>query len=106
MTQTVAAGFAISGSAWGRSGDTVGIALDVNIFSPQAEAYLNAGGLGALVGDGKLPHPGPEEILEMYYSLPVASWQATLDYQLVGNPAYNEDRGPVSIFGTRLHKQF
>lgn len=106
MTDTIAAGFAISGKLWGRSNDSIGVAGDINFFSPQAEAYLNAGGLGGLVGDGKLPHPGPEEILEMYYSLPIATWRATIDYQLIGNPAYNQDRGPVSVFGTRLHKQF
>jgi high affinity Mn2+ porin len=27
----------------------------------------------------------------------------TADYQFVKNPAYNRDRGPVSIFGLRLH---
>ena len=106
MTDTFAAGVAISGNAWGRSGDTIGVAVDVNIFSPQAEAYLNAGGLGALVGDGKLPQPGPEEIIETYYSVPVASVRATVDYQFINNPAYNEQRGPVSVIGVRLHSQF
>jgi len=33
----------------------------------------------------------------MYYSLPVQSWRLTFDYQLIANPAYNRDRGPVSI---------
>ena len=32
------------------------------------EAFLNAGGLGILVGDGMLPHPGLEQIVETYYS--------------------------------------
>jgi len=70
------------------------------------EASLNAGGLGILVGDGQLPHPGLEQIIETYYSLPVGSWHATLDYQFIANPAYNRDRGPVSVFATRLHAQF
>ncbi len=30
----------------------------------------------------------------------------TLDYQLIVNPAYNRDRGPVSVFGARLHAQY
>jgi high affinity Mn2+ porin len=30
----------------------------------------------------------------------------TLDYQWVKNPAYNADRGPVSIGALRLHGQF
>ena len=28
------------------------------------------------------------------------------EYQFVVNPAYNRDRGPVSIFGIRLHAEF
>ena len=28
------------------------------------------------------------------------------DYQYVTNPAYNRDRGPVSIFSLRLHAEF
>jgi high affinity Mn2+ porin len=53
-----------------------------------------------------LPHPGPEKIMEAFYRLPVFSRQATLDYQFIVNPAYNIDRGPVSVIATRLHTQF
>ena len=71
------------------------------------QRYLNAGGLGILVGDGKLPHPGSERIAETYYRLAVFSQaQLSLDYQWVKNPAYNTDRGPVSIFAVRVHAQF
>jgi high affinity Mn2+ porin len=37
-----------------------------------------------------------------------ASTRATLtfDYQLIGNPGYNADRGPVLVFSGRLHPQF
>jgi high affinity Mn2+ porin len=42
----------------------------------------------------------------MYYSLPVQSWRLTFAYQLIVNPAYSRDRGPVSIIGTRLRTQF
>jgi high affinity Mn2+ porin len=31
---------------------------------------------------------------------------ASLDYQFITNPAYNADRGPVSIFAGRLHAEF
>ena len=71
-----------------------------------AQGIFERGGLGILVGDGKLTNPGPEQILEMYYSLPVQSWRLTFDYQLIANPAYNRDRGPVSIIGTRVRSQF
>jgi high affinity Mn2+ porin len=70
------------------------------------QAFLNAGGLGILVGDGRLPNPGSERIIEMYYSLPLFSWRLTLDYQFIANPAYNRDRGPVSVIGTRLRAKF
>jgi len=29
----------------------------------------------------------------------------SLDFQYIVNPAYNADRGPVSIFGLRMHAQ-
>jgi high affinity Mn2+ porin len=106
IDRTLAAGVTVSGKSWGRADDTVGLAGVVNAISGQHEAFLNAGGLGILVGDGKLTNPGSEQIIEMYYSLPLQSWRLTFDYQFVTNPAYNRDRGPVSIIGTRLRTQF
>ena len=78
----------------------------VNGISGAHEAFLNAGGLGILVGDGMLPHPGFEKIIETYYQFPVFAWRMTLDYQFIVNPAYNRDRGPASIIGMRLHAEF
>jgi high affinity Mn2+ porin len=106
IDQTMAAGLSLKGTRWGRPDDTVGLAGIVNSISAVHQAFLNAGGLGILVGDGQLPNPGSEKIIEMYYSFPVFSWRVTFDYQFVTNPAYNRDRGPVSIVGTRLHTQF
>lgn len=87
--------------------DTIGLAgIDNGIYAAR-EQYLNAGGLGILVGDGRLPHPGPEQILETYYSLAVLhDAHLTLDYQWVDHPAFNRDREPVSIIAVRLHAQF
>jgi high affinity Mn2+ porin len=85
----------------------VGVAGVVNSISKIHQQYLADGGLGILVGDGKLPHPGPEEIIETYYKIAVtANTALTFDAQLVGNPAYNRDRGPAPIFAARLHAQF
>lgn len=103
---TLAAGLSLSGKRWSRPEDTVGIAGVINGISSQHKAYLNAGGLGILVGDGQLPNPGLEKIIEVYYSFAVSSLRATLDYQFIANPAYNRDRGPVSVIGARLHAQF
>ena len=106
IDQTEAGGISIAGKRWGRSDDTFGFAGIVNEISGVHQAFLNAGGLGILVGDGQLPNPGREKILETYYKLAISSWRVTLDYQFITNPAYNRDRGPVSVIGVRLHSQF
>jgi high affinity Mn2+ porin len=106
VDRTVAAGLSISGKQWGRDEDVLGIAGVVNGISNVHQAFLNAGGLGILVGDGMLPHPGYEHILETYYSFPIFASRVTFDYQLIVNPAYNRDRGPVSVLGVRLHTQY
>jgi high affinity Mn2+ porin len=103
---TISGGASLSGRLWARPGDTVGIAGVVNSISSIHQAFLNAGGLGILVGDGMLPHPGLEQIVEAYYQLPFSVFKLTLDYQFILNPAYNTDRGPASVFTMRLHTQF
>jgi high affinity Mn2+ porin len=107
INQSVSAGLSLTGSRWGRPDDTVGLAGVVNRISHDGKLYLAAGGLGGIIGDGQLPNAGPEQILEAYYSVPVFSFaHITVDYQFVNNPAYNRDRGPVSIFGIRTHIEF
>jgi high affinity Mn2+ porin len=106
IDRTIAAGLSISGKQWGRADDTFGIAGVINEISSPHAAYLNAGGLGILVGDGQLSNPGSERIMETFYSFPVLAARVTLDYQLIVNPAYNRDRGPVSVLGLRAHFQY
>jgi high affinity Mn2+ porin len=106
IDRTVAAGLQLTGKPWGRPDDTFGLAGIINGISSEHEAFLNAGGLGILVGDGQLPNPGLEKIIETYYKLPLFGWSVTIDYQFIVNPAYNRDRGPVSVIGTRLHAEF
>jgi high affinity Mn2+ porin len=103
---TLSGGASLSGQLWGRPGDTMGIAGILNTITKAHQAYFAAGGFSALIGDGMLPHPGPEKILEVYYNIPIYSWQLSLDYQFITNPAYNRDRGPVSVVATRIHAQF
>jgi len=55
-------------------------------------AYPAAGGLGILVGDRQLPHPGVESIVESYYRFLIGPWQLTADYQFIVNPAHRESR--------------
>jgi high affinity Mn2+ porin len=106
MDRTVAAGLSLKGAQWQRPDDTFGLAAIVNGISKVHEEFLNDGGLGILVGDGMLPHPGPEQIIEAYYAFPVLASTVTFDYQFIVNPAYNRDRGPVSVLGARWHTEF
>jgi high affinity Mn2+ porin len=106
IDRTIAGGAVFSGKAWGRPDDVLGVAGIINNISTSHQIFFNNGGLGILVGDGQLPHPGLEEVIETYYQFPVYTWRVTLDYQFIENPGYNRDRGPVSVIGTRVHMQF
>ena len=99
--ESVSLGGVLKGTAWGRPNDKVGLGGVVDGLSPEARAYFAAGGLGILIGDGALNYR-PERVLEAFYAYSVNKWvTVTFDYQFIVNPAYNADRGPVSIFGTR-----
>jgi high affinity Mn2+ porin len=106
IDRTASVGVQVGGARWGHRADTFAVSAVINDISASHRAFLNAGGLGILVGDGQLPHPGTERILETYYRLALGSWQLTADYQFIVNPAYNRDRGPVSALAVRLHTQF
>jgi high affinity Mn2+ porin len=107
VDRTVAGGVSINGKKWGRPDDTIGVAGVINAITGVHQAFLNAGGLGILVGDGQLPHPGLEQIIETYYSYTIsASTKVSFDYQFIANPGYNAGRGPVNVFAGRVHMQF
>ena len=64
-----------------------------------------AGGVDGFIGDGSI-WAASERLIELFYSanLVGAIWLSA-DYQIVIHPAYNAARGPVSIFGLRLHAE-
>jgi len=106
IDRSVSGGLSIKGSFWGRPNDTVGIGGAVNGLSAANRDFLAAGGLGLLIGDGRLNY-SPERVFETYYAYSVSkNFTVTADYQLITNPAYNADRGPVSVFSGRLHAEF
>ena len=107
IDRSLSAGLSLSGNRWNRPDDTFGAAVVINNISKAHKDYFEQGGLGVLVGDGKLTNAGPEQIFEAYYSYTVVKGvNLSADYQLVNHPGYNVDRGPVNIFGVRLHGQF
>ncbi len=106
VNRSLSAGVAIRGDRWGRHDDIFGFAAVANGLSADARSYFAAGGLGLLIGDGQLNY-GLEKIAETYYSAHLAPHLTlAVDYQYVSNPAYNRDRGPMSIFGVRFHAEF
>ncbi len=103
IDRSAAFGASLQGLPWGRDGDVLGLALMVNGLSRDHRDYLAAGGYGFIIGDGRLNY-APESIIEGYYSLGISRMLSlSLDYQVVNNPAYNHDRGPVSILALRGH---
>lgn len=105
--RTVEAGASFNGKQWGRPDDTIGILGMMNGIDSSHAAWLNAGALGILVGDGQLPNVGYEQIIETYYSYALsASTRLSIDYQFIENPGFNKDRGPANVFAGRLHWQF
>ena len=107
INQSISAGISVKGDRWRRPDDTFGLAGVVNGISPQARNYFAAGGLGVIIGDGQLPRYELERILELYYKASIiGGLNLTFDYQHVVNPAYDAVRGPVEIFGLRVHFEF
>lgn len=106
IDRSVSFGTLVKGSKWGRADDTVGVAAAVNMLSPDHRRYLQQGGMGVFLGDGKLNY-APEQIVEAFYSFQAAKhlW-ISADVQWIRNPGYNADRGPAVFFGTRLHTEF
>lgn len=106
IDHSVATGVVSSGGPWSREADEVGAAFVLNGISGPHRRYLAAGGYGFMIGDGALDY-GLETVAEVYYKLTLISAIALSgDYQLVVNPAYNRDRGPVHVFGLRSHIAF
>lgn len=107
IDRTLSFGSAVRGKGWGRAADRIGVALVVNGISAAHRRYLAAGGLGVLIGDGILPHPGTETVGEAYYDLAaIKGIDLTFDYQHVANPGYNRDRGPANVVALRVHGAF
>jgi high affinity Mn2+ porin len=99
-------GLSIKGAVWRRPDDTIGVAGVLNGIRNVEQKFLAAGGTGILAGDGNLDY-GWEKIVETYYDCSV--WKTvhvSLDYQFIDNPAFNQARGPVSVFAARLHWEF
>jgi high affinity Mn2+ porin len=106
VDQTVELGSDYSGRSWSRPYDKLGLTFVSNAIKKDHQDYLKLGGLGFLLGDGKLNY-AREDILEGYYNL--HTWRGVyyaLDLQFINHPGYNKDRGPVLVESVRMHVDF
>ncbi|MGA7499435.1 MAG: carbohydrate porin [Isosphaeraceae bacterium] len=103
IDRTLSAGLVLGGRRWCRPYDRIGLAGVLNGISGPHRDYLAAGGVGFIIGDGRLKY-GLEQILETYYAWQVTTGiVVTLDFQEIVNPAYNTQRGPVEVGSIRVH---
>jgi len=107
VDRTISLGVVLKGTRWGRPQDQLGTAVAIDGISSSHAAYLAAGGLGFILGDGQLNYD-PELVWESYYrfELKKDSIWISPDFQLIGNPGYNNDRGPVAVYALRVHAEF
>jgi high affinity Mn2+ porin len=106
VDETALIGLGANGVRWSRRFDRAGVAFVSNGISRDHQQYLALGGLGFLLGDGRLNY-GREDIVETYYTL--HAWRGvypSFGLQYVENPGYNRDRGPVLVPTLRLHVEF
>src|SRR5580693_4997898 len=106
VDQTFDLGLGAAGAWWHRKQDRAGIAFVTNAIKKDHQIYLADGGLGFLLGDGKLNY-GRENIVESYYTVHV--WRGIYvapGVQHINDPGYNRDRGPVIVPSFRAHMEF
>ena len=94
------------GGPWRRPFDRAGVGVATSWISDIHAKYLAMGGIDGFIGDGHL-RQGAEGIVEGFYSVNLlkAIWLAA-DYQLIWNPGYNVDRGPLHILSAKVHAEF
>jgi hypothetical protein len=106
VDQTFDQGIGANGAWWHRKQDRAGVAFVSNAIKKDHQNYLAAGGLGFLLGDGRLNY-SRENIIESYYTAHV--WRGIYiapGVQHINNPGYNRDRGPVVVPSFRAHVEF
>ena len=102
----ISAGVQVSGVHWDRTDDRIGIAGAETEIAKIHREYLDAGGVGFLLGDGRLDY-GPERLIEAYYRAQLGAYlQVSPDMQYIRDPGYNRDRGPATVYSLRINIRY
>lgn len=106
VERTLALGVSLDGALWKRPNDALGVAVAWNGVNADHRDYLAAGGLGFMLGDGAL-NAGAENTVDFFYRFAAVRFVAvSVEVQRFTNPAFNRDRGPVTVWGLRLHASY
>ena len=99
-------GALMRGERWDRPRDLLGLGYGLGWISKEHARYLGLGGIDGFIGDGAIKQ-ATEQVVDLFYSYNMLGpiWVSG-DYQHIMNPAYNADRGPVNIYGVRVHAEF
>jgi hypothetical protein len=104
--RTAELGVFAMGNSWHRRDDRAGAAVVGNGIVAAHQQYLALGGLGFVLGDGRLTY-GHEKIFESLYTAHLwRGFSATYDFQHINDPGYNQARGPVAVSSLRFHTEF
>lgn len=106
VDRTLSLGGQLSGAHWGRADDRLGVAVVIDALSAVHARYLELGGCGFELCDGRLDY-GHEAVMETFYRIQAGKYaQVSPDFQFIENPGYNRERGPARVYGVRLHLQY
>lgn len=106
VERTLALGVSLGGALWKRPDDALGFGVAFSGLNADHRDYLAAGGLGFMLGDGRLTY-GAESVIDAFYRFQVVRFFAvSAEFQRYANLAFNKDRGPVSVWGLRFHAGF
>ncbi|GAC1429626.1 MAG: hypothetical protein NVSMB68_01900 [Thermoanaerobaculia bacterium] len=106
VERTAVIGVSIKPDLSRRADDRLGVALVENGIARSHRDYFASGGLGFMLGDGRLRY-GVEHLIDAYYLCQVArSLAITGEVQHFAHLGFNRDRGPVTVYGARVHLQY
>ncbi len=106
VDQSLSGGADYSLVGHGRLNDRIGLAFVSNAIKRDHQRYLALGGLGFLLGDGRLNY-ARENIVETYYTAHTyRGLFLSVGGSAIFHPGYNQDRGPVLVPSVRTHVEF
>jgi high affinity Mn2+ porin len=104
IDRSLSGGVSVNGKLWKRKNDHLGVAGVRNQISGDQRCFSHTAASGSSSETAGWIITGPRTLSRLIYSWRATKeWTITADLQPIQNPAYNADRGPVSVGTIRLH---